>query len=184
MQPSKQAQVAIALNPGGRIAELEKLAAALQKETDRGKACVADAVIDALLEELFATGLLASAGKTESGLNYATRLRLAGRLGWIGEETQKACAAVHKVRNTMAHELESDSFDQPQVAALVDALPLHASLEGVCQKKRGERFIFCVLFILNNLWKAVEKRSRPQIAADAALLHMRIGQVQSETTHS
>jgi hypothetical protein len=81
MELPQSTNVVIALNSNGRFEELDQMGLALNKETDRGKACVADAVIDGLLEELFSKSLLPLNGKSNSRLNHATRLHLANRLG-------------------------------------------------------------------------------------------------------
>lgn len=171
MELPQPTNVVIALNPNSRFEELQQISLALKKETDRGKACVADAVIDALLEELFSKGLLPLNGKSNSRLNHAARLSLAKRLGWIGEKTYQACKDVNDIRNKMAHRINPDSFDHGDVASLVDGLPLSKPLDKFA-RNRGDRFTYCFLFILSNLWMALERCSNPKPGFDTDLFAM------------
>src|SRR5437660_472066 len=110
-----------------RVALGNKMFAALETETDRGRACVGDAVLDEVLEDLFRKRLIDHPADVEEILsgsqplgNHGVRLKLAFLLGWIGPETYADCRTIHKIRNRMAHELTVDSFEHARVLDLLD----------------------------------------------------------------
>ena len=116
--------------------------AALEVETDRGRACVGDAMLDELFKELFSKCLIDRPKEVRDVLsggqplsNHGTRLRLAYLLGWIGPETYEDCRTIHRIRNKMAHELDVESFDNDEVRNLVDGLK---SLEHITITVSGE----------------------------------------------
>ena len=105
-----------------------KMFAALEAETDRGKACVGDAMLDELVKNIFVHRLVDSRAAEEqfsfgrSLGSHGIRLKIAHMLGWIGPETYHDCDKIHNIRNRMAHNLEVDSFEHEQVRDLVKAL--------------------------------------------------------------
>ena len=70
------------------------MADALKAETDRGKACVGDALLDEVVKDLFRIGFIDSRKDAEEMLgegqplgSHGARLKLSYLLGWIGPET-------------------------------------------------------------------------------------------------
>jgi DNA-binding MltR family transcriptional regulator len=107
-----------------RIKRGNQMLEAMKKETDRGKACVGDAMLDELFKELFEKRLVDDQqrinemiGSGQPLANYGVRLKLAYLLGWIGPQTYATCHAIHKMRNAIAHSMDVDSFSHPQVNA-------------------------------------------------------------------
>jgi DNA-binding MltR family transcriptional regulator len=160
---------------------------ALKKETDRGKACVGDAMLDELLKELFAARFVNDLKIVNEALgdgqplgNHGVRLKVAYLLGWIGPDTYQNCKIIHKVRNKMAHLMDIDSFDHPTIAALLDKMPAQKSLlltgkKGLQQvniKRREDRFTIAIVSAMLQIWQFIADSKHAESPKDLILLPM------------
>ena len=158
-----------------------QLADALKTETDRGRACVGDALLDELFKELFRKRLVGSKAEVKDVLgvgqllgDHGGRLKLANLLGWIGPETYSECRTIHKIRNRMAHSLDADSFNHSAVRDLVDGLksPRHLTIhtggesKRVNLKRREDRFLIAVQMCILRCWWFIDHGDKLEPAAD------------------
>ena len=150
-----------------RLDRANQLADALKAETDRGRACVGDALLDELFKELFRKRLAGKKREVDEILvdgqllgTHGGRLKLAYLLGWIGPETYAECRAIHKIRNRMAHSLDANSFDHSAVRDLVDgfrsARNLTIRIGGEAKranlKRREDKFLVAVQLCILRCW--------------------------------
>jgi DNA-binding MltR family transcriptional regulator len=164
-----------------RMERGNQLADALKAETDRGRACVGDALLDELLKELFRARLAGSKSEVDDVLgegqllgNHGGRLKLAYLLGWIGPETYAECRAIHKIRNRMAHKLDVASFDHLAVRDLLDGLksPRHLTIrnrEGIKRvnlKRREDKFLVAVQMSVLRLWWFIDHAEKREPGDD------------------
>ena len=170
---------------GTRIEELQaradranKMTCALQAETDRGRACIGDALIDEVLKQLF-LGRFISDRAAEELLslnqplgNHGARLKLAYVLGWIGPKTFRECNNVHKVRNAMAHDLDVDSFDHQKVKPLIDKFVSLPDLLPARLALRRDKFLVAVQFCIMQIWAALDKSTQSPIGMDRTLVRL------------
>jgi DNA-binding MltR family transcriptional regulator len=159
---------------------------ALRAETDRGKACVGDALLDELVKELFVKRLLNEKeageilGPTQPLGSHGTRLKLAYLLGWMGAETYADCRDIRKVRNAMAHTLDIDSFDHPKVSGLVDHLRVSQDVKitvgretkQVNLKRREDRFLYAVAMSVMRCWWLIDHATKSRRGGDPAILRL------------
>src|SRR4051794_22563748 len=95
---------------GLKMAEtITTLMLAFIKETERGKACVGDAILDDEVKQLCCVHLVADSEETSSLMrngeplgSHGQRLKLAYCLGWLGIATYQTCRDIHRIRNRMA----------------------------------------------------------------------------------
>jgi DNA-binding MltR family transcriptional regulator len=164
-----------------RIDRGNQLVDALKAETDRGRACVGDALLDELIKEMFSTRLAGTKAEIKEVLgdgqllgNHGGRLKLAYLLGWIGPETYSECRAVHKIRNRMAHNLDVDSFAHSGVRDLIDALKSPRDLtigtkngiKRVNLKRREDKFLIAVQMSVLRCWWFVDHGEHLDQAGD------------------
>jgi DNA-binding MltR family transcriptional regulator len=162
-----------------------KMLDALKKETDRGKACVGDAMLDELFEELFSARFVDDEKVVEQALgggqplgSHGVRLKVAYLLGWIGPDTYDACRTIHKVRNTMAHSIEIDTFEDVAVRDFIDAAKPPQSLlintkdglQRVNLTSRADKFLITVMSAMMQLWQLIDESSHATPAKDLKLL--------------
>jgi hypothetical protein len=164
-----------------RLNRANQLASALKAETDRGRACVGDALLDELFKELFRKRLAGKKREVDEVLSdgqlpgtHGGRLKLAHLLGWIGPETCAECRAIHKIRNRMAHSLDADSFDHSAVRDLVDGfksprqltIRIAGETKRVNLKRREDRFLLAVQFCILRCWWFIDHSDHPDSAED------------------
>jgi DNA-binding MltR family transcriptional regulator len=160
---------------------------ALRAETDRGKACVGDALLDEVVKELFLKRLLKEKkeldemlGQSEPLGNHGARLKLAYLLGWIGPETYADSRDIRRIRNAMAHQLDVDSFDHPKVRDLVDGLRLAKDVrltvagqtKRVNLNLRTDKFLYTVAMTVMRYWWLIDLRRRSRGAKDPAIMRL------------
>lgn len=156
---------------------------ALNAETDRGKACVADAVLDELLKEMIRRRLIDDP-EIKDVFNYGrplgshgTRLKIAYLLGWIGPEAYDDFKTIHSIRNKMAHSLDVDSFDHKEVRDLVDRLKgprqtiITITKQGhdpakVRIAKRSDVVTLASSMLMLRLWGAMDRAKRQRKGKD------------------
>jgi DNA-binding MltR family transcriptional regulator len=162
-----------------RVDRANKVIAALEAETDRGRACVGDAFIDELLKELFRRRLIDRPKLVEELLgvgralgSFSDRLKLAYALGWIGEETLRDCETIHKIRNAMAHNLDVDSFDRPEVRGKLDALHALSHVKARLARRR-DKFALAVQFAALRIWVVLDKSKNSPVVTDAPIMAIR-----------
>jgi len=154
---------------------------ALHKETDRGKACVGDAMLDELFKELVAARFIDDkklvremTGEGQPLGSHGARLKVAHLLGWIGPQTYHDCRTIHRVRNKMAHSLDVADFTHVQIRDLIDNLEapkhVHISENDVSKrlnlKRHQDKFLFAVISVVLQMWRFIEESERPSQAID------------------
>jgi DNA-binding MltR family transcriptional regulator len=160
-----------------------KMLQSLQNETPRGQACVGDALLDEALKEMFEKRLIASKQSKEL-LNYTqplgshgARLRMAYAVGWLGPLTYKTIDLIHKTRNRMAHDLDAEKFDDPQVRDLVDSIDtvefLPSDLSGVKFPILKDKFMIAVQYSLMQLWALMDESVQVPVGTDRPLVSLR-----------
>lgn len=163
-----------------RIERGNQVLEALKTETDRGRACVGDALLDEVLKDLFRKRLAGPESKVEEVLgdrqllgSHGGRLTLASLLGWLGPETHADCRTIHKIRNRMAHELDVDSFDHSAVRDLIDQLEsprdITVQVKGAIRRailNRQDKFLFAVQMSALRLWRYIDIAEPLPAAAD------------------
>jgi DNA-binding MltR family transcriptional regulator len=160
---------------------------ALKKETDRGKACVGDAMLDELFKELFAARFVDDLKTVNEALgdgqplgNHGVRLKVAYLLGWIGPDTYRNCKIIHKVRNKMAHVMDIDSFDHASIADLLDKMPAQKSLiitgkkglQRINLRRREDRFIVAIISAMLQIWQFISDSEHAECGEDLVLIPM------------
>lgn len=168
-----------------RMNRSNKMLQALRSEADRGKACVGDAMLDELLKDLFKARFVDDQKVSEEALgggqplgSHGVRVKVAYLLGWIGPDMYHACRTIHRVRNTMAHSIEVDSFDDPAVRDLIDSTSAHKSVfitgEDGPQKinltRREDRFTITVISAMMQVWQLIDESTHATPAEDLVLL--------------
>jgi DNA-binding MltR family transcriptional regulator len=170
-----------------RLERANQMADALKAETDRGRACVGDAMLDEVFLDLFRKGFIKEENEVAGMLgqgqplgNYGARLKLAHLLGWIGPEAYADCQLIHRIRNRMAHELDVDTFDHPRVRDLLDNLesPRHVTIHikgkphRLNLKRRQDKFIMAVQLSLLRCWWFIDHRQPVKLGVDPLILRM------------
>jgi DNA-binding MltR family transcriptional regulator len=166
----------------GRVERGNKMLQALKKETPRGQACVADAFLDEILRTVFENKLIKSK-QTKELLSYmqplgshGSRLKTAYALGWVGPLTYKYVDLIHKIRNRMAHELDVEEFDHPQVRDLVNNIDIKELLPPSMSKARfpilGDIFMIAAQYSLMQLWVIVDDSTQLHFGLDRPLIHL------------
>ena len=161
-----------------RIDRGNKVLAALETETDRGRACVGDAIIDDFLKELFSRRLLDGENvfselfEVNQPLGaHGARIKLAYILGWIGPKTYHDSQSIHKIRNRMAHNLDIDSFDHEVLRGLVDGFEFLADM-NVRLGLRRDKFLWAVNCAIIQLWRLLDESKRPAVGTDSAMVRL------------
>jgi mannitol operon repressor len=126
------------------------------RETERGAALAAAAVLDELLGRTIAGFLIPNKGSNAllDGFNaplgtFSARIACAYALGLLTEKEYKECELIRKIRNEFAHQIKV-SFKTQKVAALSGQLTYSAKSYGdVHVDSRGQFTTSAVLLILN-----------------------------------
>jgi hypothetical protein len=108
----------------------------IDKQTDRGAAIVAATVLDNILENLIAARLIIPSPKHKKALfgqyaplsSFSAKIELGFALGLYDTERRASLDLIRDVRNKFAHRLEATGFDNPKIAAIIEA--------GITQKVR------------------------------------------------
>jgi DNA-binding MltR family transcriptional regulator len=107
--------------------DLDAFATRLDKDSDRGAALVAAALLDAQLENLFQRrlrahqdSLLINNGPLST---FASRIKVASALGWIDEDVEADLNLIRDIRNRLAHSFDHNlGFSDPQIAGWCTSL--------------------------------------------------------------
>lgn len=126
------------------------------KETDRGAALAAAAMVDDLVGETVEAFLIDNKGRSAllSGFNaplgtFASRCAAAFALGLISEREFQECALVRKIRNEFAHQVKV-SFETDKIVGLCSQLTMAAAdYDDVRVGTRGRFTTAAVALILN-----------------------------------
>ncbi len=170
-----------------RMNRANQMLQALKTETDRGKACIGDAMLDELFKDLFKSRFVDDQRVVEEALgggqplgNHSVRVKVAYLLGWIGPDTYHACRTIHRVRNAMAHSIEVDSFDDAAVRDLIDSTsaPKTVFITGkdgfqkINLKRREDKFTITVVSAMMQAWQLIDESAHATPAADLVLIPM------------
>jgi hypothetical protein len=123
------------INPSSEQDLFIRLAAELEKESDRALAIVSAAYLDHLLEILISTKYKLSKGKREHLFKYpagmlhsfAFKITFAHMTGLISENEKQDLNILRDVRNAFAHQLIGISFETKQIAEVCKNLVLARS---------------------------------------------------------
>lgn len=126
------------------------------RETERGAALAAAAMIDSLLERILLAFLIENAGLKSlvEGVNaplgtLAAKIGLAAAVGAISEQERSECNLIRKIRNEFAHQVRV-SFEQPDIVKLCARLTYSVKpYGGVVVGTRGQFTSAAVGLILN-----------------------------------
>ena len=107
--------------------DLDAYAGRLEKDSDRGAALVAAALLDAQLEDVFRRrlqhhqdSLLGNNGPIST---FASRIKVARALGWIDADVEADLNVIRDIRNRLAHSFDHDlHFSDPQIAGWCSSL--------------------------------------------------------------
>lgn len=128
----------------------------LNKETERGAALAAAAMLDELLGRIIESFLIPNKGSKAllDGFNaplgtFSARIASAFALGLLSETEYRECELIRKVRNEFAHQIKV-SFKTEKVVSLCAQLQLSAKSYGdVHVDTRGQFTSAAVALILN-----------------------------------
>jgi hypothetical protein len=112
--------------------------AELEKQTDRGAALIAAAVLDEILEILLAARLLevgrdrhdALFGRGKPLDSFAVKIELGFALGLFTNAARIQLGMIREVRNKFAHRIEPLQFDHPDIAKEITSRPLQHMPKG------------------------------------------------------
>jgi DNA-binding MltR family transcriptional regulator len=167
-----------------RMERGNQLFSSLKQETDRGRACVGDAIIDEVFKELFRKRLIDDPTEFKEQFsegrplgNHGARLRLAFLMGWIGPDTYADCKIIHRVRNKMAHSLDIDRFDHPDVRDVIDNLRSIKDIKILSGEtlrilnlsRRQDKITFAVSCILLRCWQLIDESVHADSGVDGSI---------------
>jgi DNA-binding MltR family transcriptional regulator len=169
-----------------RLQRGNKVIAALQAETDRGKACVGDAMLDELIKEMFLKRLILEKDDVQGMLSWGrplgshgARLKMAYLLGWIGPDTYHDCDKIHAIRNRMAHSIEVDSLEHPKVRDLLSGLRAPHNISITVKTKDGtkranlfkpqDRLLMALMTAQMRCWASMDRAKRQRRGQDAEI---------------
>jgi DNA-binding MltR family transcriptional regulator len=101
----------------------------IQRQTDRGAAIIAAAVIEDVLKHLISARLVELSSKRKKALfdesngplsNLSSKIELGFALGLFNEERRDSLHLIRKVRNTFAHKMHPISFEDPHISEIVE----------------------------------------------------------------
>jgi hypothetical protein len=118
------------------LAEFSAFLGDFNRETERGAALAAAAMIDSLLESILSAFLIKNAGLKSllEGVNaplgtFAAKIGLAAAVGAISERERAECNLIRKIRNEFAHRVRV-SFEHPDIVKLCTKLTYSAKPYG------------------------------------------------------
>lgn len=143
------------------IRELSEFLSEFNKESDRGSALTAAAVLDERLEEILSAYFADVPAKQEllSGYNaplgtLASRTSVAYALGLIQENEYNEINIIRKIRNEFGHKWKSIDFKSGKIASLCSQLPWLGPKELEAGSTSRARFNFVVAILLTDLlWR-------------------------------
>jgi DNA-binding MltR family transcriptional regulator len=154
-----------------------KMLTALRAETDRGSACVGDALLDELLDQVFRQRFVNEEKLVEELLSFnqplgshGARSKVAYALGWIGPKTYGDIKGIRRVRNSMAHDLDVDSFDHQEVKDIVDGFRSLAELKRTRLAHRRDKFLLAVNWCIMQLWALLDDANHSPEGTDRPIL--------------
>lgn len=160
---------------------------ALKAETNRGQACVADALLDELMKELFTARFVDDQDSVEEILafgrtlgSHGARLKVAYLLGWIGQDTYQDCQRIHKIRNRMAHDLDVGSFDHDKVRDLCDGMRVLEDIRVLVDGEekrlkltvREDRFLTSVVMTVQRIWCSISDSKQASAGIDPPMVRL------------
>lgn len=142
------------------------------KETDRGAALAAAAMIDELLRRVLSGFLVANKGAKAllDGFNaplgtLSSRIAASFALGLISEREHRECELIRKIRNEFAHQVKV-SFESAKVLGLCSQLQMAAQDYGNVEVDTRGRFttaaVALVLHLTNRPHYAEQRRLAAQ----------------------
>jgi mannitol operon repressor len=152
------------------IKELSEFLSEFNRESDRGAALTAAAMLDQRLEEIL-SGYLADVPATQDLLSgysaplgtFSSRNSIAFALGLIQENEYNEINVVRKIRNEFGHSWKGTDFKSGKGASLCNQLPWLGPKELEAKSTARERFNFAIAILLTDfLWRVrlVKKEKR------------------------
>ncbi len=101
----------------------------IEKQTDRGAAIIAAAVIEDVLERLITARFVELPSKRKKALfdqsngplsSLSSKIELGFALGLFNEERRGSLHLIREVRNTFAHTMDPISFEDPRISKIVE----------------------------------------------------------------
>jgi DNA-binding MltR family transcriptional regulator len=169
-----------------RMNRANQMLEALKGNTDRGKACVGDAMLDEMFKELFRARFIDDQKAVEEALgggqplgNHGVRVKVAYLLSWIGPDTYHACRTIHRVRNAMAQSIEVNSFDDDTVRdhrqhkrSKVGLHHWQGGLQKINLKRRGDKFTITLVSAMLQVYQLIGESEHATPAEDLVLVPM------------
>jgi mannitol operon repressor len=149
------------MNDEPEIKALGQFLLEFNKESDRGSALVAAAMLDERLKEILTAFLVESKTSTElvSGFNaplgtFSARANAAFALGLIQENEFKEINLIRSIRNKFGHDWQPKSFETGAIADLCAQLPWAGPTEYEKDSTQRQRFNFATAILLTDLlWR-------------------------------
>jgi len=128
--------------------QMQAIADEIEKQTDRGAAIVAAALLDNILENLIVARLIIQSPKRRKALfgqfaplrSFSAKIELGFALGLFNNQRRESLELIREVRNKFAHRLEAAGFDHSEIAAVVEA-KVPPDVRGWALSSR-QKFIF------------------------------------------
>lgn len=159
MKPTRQSEP--------EVEELGAFLASFNKESDRGAALVAAAMLDDRLQQILYAYMIESAAAKElvSGFNaplgtFAARASAAVALGLIEQGEFREITLIRQIRNEFGHEWSPLTFEAESIAAHVKKLPWLGPPEFEATSDGRARFNAAVAILLTDLMWRVRLVSR------------------------
>ena len=134
----------------------------LKRESDRGAALIAAAVLDERLKEILENYLIVSkeANALLSGANaplgtLSARASISYSLGLIQKNEFEEITLIRKIRNEFGHQWKNVDFNNKKIISYCNKLPWLGPAESEIGSTSRARFDFAVAILLTNLlWRA------------------------------
>lgn len=144
------------------VEALGKFLAEFNRESDRGAALTAAAVIDERLTEILTAFLANTSTAKELVLGFnaplgtlSSRAAAAHALGLIQDNEFKEITLIRKIRNEFGHSWQGVSFTEGRAAELCNQLPWLGPNESERDSTPRARFNFAIAILLMDLlWRA------------------------------
>jgi hypothetical protein len=110
--------------------QMQAIVDEIGKQTDRGAAIIAAAVIEDVLEHLIIARLVELPSKRKKALfdqsngplsSLSSKIELGLALGLFNDERRGSLHLIREVRNAFAHTMDPISFEDPRISAIVEA---------------------------------------------------------------
>jgi DNA-binding MltR family transcriptional regulator len=115
----------------------------LKKQTDRGVAIIASAVLEEIVALMILHRLVDLGSERRDAMfakpgaplsNFSAKIEMAFALGLIPNQTRLALHLIRDVRNKFAHRIESLTFDDPEVANMI-ATRIPPTISGTMRER-------------------------------------------------